>query len=264
MSWRSSSALLALAALLFASPAVAGDRRSDPPEEEPLPCAEGASSLEALCACLATKTELLMLSDEREPECVPGATLAHGGGHLSVLRWGSEGTGTRIHLLIAHDGSVFRPVADLGRDFAPGAFGVHQDAKVVGTTGRTAASRAIVVVQSETMLEDFDMAGLALSTELRRLETVCALGGESRRTRCTQITVLARSTYGIGVELDPSEIDDDMRRVLAEIRSHRRDEQARLRYRIERDGRVLVTFAGGSRKLLARGALRTRRLVGID
>jgi hypothetical protein len=257
--------VLALAAFLSAPQALAGDIREAAPDADPLPCAQGASSIEALCACLATRAETLLLhGGEREIECKPGAALAHGSERLSVLLWGSDGTGERIHLLIAHDGPVFRPVADLGHDFEPGAFGVHQEAKVESSQARTVAGRTVVVVRSEEVNNDFDLAGLALSVYSRRLDTLCAVGGPDESTRCTSIPVLIRSSYGVGIELDPKQIGDHTRQDLKKIRADSHDERTKLRYRIERDGRVRVSHAGGSRRLVPAGALRTRRLFASE
>lgn len=144
---------------------------------------------------------------------------------------------------------------ELGRDYEPGAFGVHNEARVVGGEARTFGARRVVVVKSEQRNADQNMAGLELCEESDDLETVCALGSGATPTRCFTVPVRLSAGCGPGVEPDPAELDDDTKATLAEMKKGWHTSEARLSWSLGDDGKVVVKKVSGDDKLIRAGLL---------
>lgn len=146
-------------------------------------CDAGAPSIEALCKCLLGLPETPMVISDQKPVCsARPSSLSPGSPRLSIVRYGApeDDAGERVNLLVAEDGGVFRPVTELGRDYMPGAFGVHNTATVLGGEARSAGSRSVIVIKSELRNYNQNMAGLEVCSESVNLETVCALSAIAR------------------------------------------------------------------------------------
>lgn len=208
-----------------------------------LVCAEGAASIETLCACLRKRTPDLLLMEGDEVTCrsLP-VSLSLGTPRLSVVRWGSSNDAQ--YVLVAHDGPTFRPVAELGREYEPGAFGVHNTSTVVGGEKRKVGDREVFVVKSEVRNTDMNLAGLEDCFADIDRETVCALGDEKRPTRCIVVPVATKSGCGPGVEPEPSELDDAMRALLAERKAGWSTTASALGWSIAPDGKLVVRALG--------------------
>jgi tetratricopeptide (TPR) repeat protein len=179
-------------------------------------CAAGAATPEALCTCLVAP-DVVVPHDASEPmECrVLPESLSLGTPRLSVLRVGTERESDVHFLLLARDGGVLRPVAELGTIFEPGAFGVHNSATIGKGEVRSAGKRSVVVVASEQHDVDLNLAGLEACTNDEKRETVCALGEGEHRTRC--VTVVVESEGGCGAGLEPDPDDAEAKELLASL-----------------------------------------------
>lgn len=208
-----------------------------------LVCAEGAASIETLCGCLRKRKADLIVMEGDEVTCrsLP-VSLTLGTPRLSVVRWGS--TSEAQYLLVAHDGPTFRPVAELGRDYEPGAFGVHNGSTVPGGEKRKLGEREVFVVKSEVRNTDMNLAGLEECFEDIDRETVCALGDEKKPTRCIVVPVSTKSGCGQGVEPDPSELDDAMKELLAERKAGWSSTSSALTWSISPQGKLVVRAVG--------------------
>jgi tetratricopeptide (TPR) repeat protein len=224
-----------------------------------LVCREGAGNLDALCKCLLGHPDELMTLLEK-PTCkkAPAAPMLHG--NLSVVEWGSDG-GERAHLLVVREGERFRPVAELGRDYEPGAFGVHNSAEVKGGELKTVNGHTVVVVRSEQHNSDSNMAGLELCIDDEKIETVCAVDATVGSTRCAQVPVEVESGCGLGVDPgDVSDLDDETKQLVANLKKagpHRRTKAA---WSLADDGKLTVRIVEGARDLLPASALEPRAL----
>lgn len=229
---------------------------------EPLPCNEGHANPEAMCACLVAHKDGVMTMWDEAPTCSKEkGTPPLGDGRLSVFVWGGEQMGERVRVLAVREGKTTRPVADLGRDYEPGAFGVHNEAVVKGGEVRSVGGHTVVVVRSEQNDSDSNMAGLELCTHVAKLETVCALGDAPGSTRCTPaIPVDTRSGCGIGVEPEPNEIDADVRAAMAEVKKRASSSRATAAWSIAEDGKVTVRFVSGAKDLVPKNVLRVHSL----
>lgn len=229
---------------------------------EPLPCKQPHASADAMCACLVAAKDGVMAMWDEKPSCTKVAGAAPlGDGRLATILWGGETLGEKVHVLAVREGTTTRPIADLGRDYEPGAFGVHNEAAVKGGEPRIVGGRTVVVVRSEQNDNDFNMAGLELCSHHAKLETVCALGDTPGSSRCTPaIPVESQAGCGPGVEPDPSELDDDTRAAMAEVKKRASSSRATAAWTIADDGKVTVRFVSGSRDLIPRTVLRVHRL----
>ncbi len=221
--------------------------------EPSLPCAAGATTVEALCTCLLADKDAPMMPADAKKVCATEKTPVLGDGRLSVIAYGADMMGERAHLLVASDGGKLRPVAELGRDFEPGAFGVHNEARVVAGQTRTFGARAVIVVKSEQRNSDQNMAGLELCQEAVDLETVCALGNGTSPTRCLTVPVSISSGCGPGVEPDPADLDDETKATLADLRKGWRTSEAKLSWSVGDDGKLVVKKVSGDAALIRAG-----------
>lgn len=217
------------------------------PPADRLACSVGVNSIQALCACLLRRKDQLMNLGGEEITCraVP-ESLSLGNPRVTVVRWGTpvDHSGEAVYLLVAHDGPTYRPVAELGRDYEPGAFGVHNMSNVVGGKMQKVDGREVLVVKSELHNSDMNLAGLEECTDNVEQETVCALGNDKKATRCFVVPVSSESGCGPGVELDPSEMDDATKELLAE-RSHEwTATSSKLSWSVAADGKLVVRPAG--------------------
>lgn len=235
------------------------------PAEPSQPCIAGAPDVSALCACLLAKggptSEMTLLG--RAPACRAAPdSLSLGTPRLYVVRFGApeDGGGERVHLLAARDGAALRPVAELGRDFEPGAFGVHNEVTVKGGEPVTRDGRTVHVVRSEQRDVDMNMAGLEACTHSVDRETVCALGEGERKTRCVDVPVRVTSGCGPGVEVDPAELDEETRRTLDDLKKGWSSRSATFAWSLQQDGRIAVRLVEGDASLASAGLVGTHPL----
>jgi len=219
-----------------------------------LPCLQSHPNLDAMCKCLmAHKDSLNMNSDEGELVCGAEEKPTLPDKRLHVVEWGAgrEIAGETVHLLVVNEGASARIVADLGRDFEPGAFGVHNGAEVKSAEMRTVSGHSVVIVRSEQGHSDSNIGGIELTTDEEKFDTLCALADNPGGTRCTPaIAVEASSSYGIGADPDPAELDDDMKETVERIRKEASSDAAKTAWTIGDDGKVTVKFVSGKRDLI--------------
>ncbi len=206
-------------------------------------CAE-ADHTEAMCRCLLAHNELFLLGTK--PVCRPlPVSLVLGTPRLTVLRWGApeDDSGEAEYLLLARDGNVLRRVAELGRDYEPGALGVHNTSKVVGGEMRKSGGRDVFVVRSDINNLDMNLAGLEECFDNRKQETVCALGEGTRPTRCVPVPVTAESGCGPGVEPEPGDLS--AKELLKERSVDWKRTSLTLSWAVAPDGKLVVTKGAG-------------------
>lgn len=234
-----------------------------PPAEAKLPCAAGGEKVEVLCTCLkGLKDEVMILLDDKPVCAAMPESLTLGTTRLSVVRWGAppDGPGERVYTLAARDNGILRPVAELGRDYMPGAFGVDNSAEVKGGKLETHGKRSVVVVKSEQHDSDKNMAGLELCTNEVEQDTICALGDGTSLTKCIEVPRSITSGCEQGVEVDPKELDDDVRQQIAEMKKGWGKTSVKLDWRLTDDGKVDVKIKEGDAKLVPKGIVGTHPL----
>ena len=223
-------------------------------EDAPRSCATSFADTTALCACLVDHKDEIMTFDEKVT--CKASTPALGDPRLGVVGWGTEGLGGRQHLLTVREGNRVRILTELGADYEPGAFGVHNSAKVNGGEKRTVNGHTVVVVRSEQDDNDSNMAGLEFCINHAKLETVCALGDAAGATTCTPpIPVWTETGCGPGLDLDPAELDDETKKELADIKKRATKSHTKTTWNLADTGVVTVTITEGSRDLVPASVL---------
>ncbi|MBM4376396.1 MAG: hypothetical protein FJ095_15045 [Deltaproteobacteria bacterium] len=243
------AASLFVAALAYADPL---------PSSEPaaLPCAAGAVTPEALCGCLLEDFKKNAALQGETPRCsVVDVQGGLGAPELVALWYGNETPGEGFHLLAVREAGVVRPLADLGHDYSPGAFGVENFAKVLGGAVRKVGARSPVVVRSEQRDRDYNAAGLELCLSSADLETVCSMGDGSVPTRCMTVPVALEAGCGPGVEPTGSDLTADVKATLAELRKSWKRTKGKLRWSIAEDGKLVVQKVSGDADLIPAGTV---------
>lgn len=209
-------------------------------------CDAGAPSIEALCKCLLGLPETPFIMEGQKPMCAARpSSLSLGSPRLSIVRYGApeDELGERVNVLVAEDGGVFRPLTELGRDYMPGAFGVHNTATVVGGEARSVGSRSVIVIKSELRRYDQNLAGLEACSESIDLETVCALGEGKKATRCVNVPVVTTAGCGPGAEPDPKDTDKALLEALEDLKPNWGTVTIKLAWSIADDGKLSVKVA---------------------
>jgi len=239
--------------LTVASLSVSAVAYADASASEPssLPCAAGATSPEALCGCLLEDFKKNAALQGETPRCslveVQGGL---GAPELVALWYGNESPGEGFHLLAVREAGVVRPLADLGHDYLPGAFGVENVAKVLGGAVRKVGARSAVVVRSEQRDRDFNAAGLELCLSSADLETVCSMADAAVPTRCLTVPVALEAGCGPGVEPSGNELTPETKATVAKLRKRWKRTKAKLRWSIAENGKLVVQKVSGDADLI--------------
>jgi hypothetical protein len=239
------------------NPEVASRRKSleakAPPPAPPVPCASPVADVGALCTCLfGDKTDYL--GSGANPACEAEKDVPPlGDPRLSVVKWSGGDMAETAHMLALSDEKGVRVLADLGHDYEPGAFGVHNTSEVKGGDAKTVNGKSVVVVRSEENDNDFNMAGLELCSQTQKWETVCKLAAPAT---CVPVAVSTISGCGVGVEPDPKDLDDETKKALADIKAHATTQHAETSWTIGDDGKLVVRLIpGGTSDLVLKGML---------
>lgn len=218
-----------------------------------LPCQEGFPNTKAMCACLireAEKDRPSVVEDnpiDCEPEKVKSAK-----GELFTVIVGPQMMGERLHLAISASSDGMRPVAILGRDFEPGAFGVHNEATVSLVDEQTIDGKPVFVIRSQQANSDHNMAGLEQYADTTDLVTYCVPNTSGKGLHCPlQIPTLVHAslTYPDFDGMSPEDKKEQ-----AERRKGAYDRRTELSHDLS-GGRVQVKLVKGSAKDLPPGTV---------
>jgi hypothetical protein len=224
------------------------------PKEPSVACAEGAPSIDALCACLMKGDSApFVMANEKTVCAVDPSSLTLGSPKLSVVRYGAEMLGERIYMLAARNGAALTPLTEIGRDYEPGAFGVHNEAEVMGASSKVFGARTVVVVKSQQRDNDQNMAGLELCSQSEELESVCAVGDAPGKTRCFTVPVSISAGCGAGVDVDPVDLDAETRQTIEDMKARWSRSEVKLSWALSDDGKVVVQRSSGDASLIPNG-----------
>jgi hypothetical protein len=229
---------------------------ADAEEPEGLGCRRSFPDVTALCRCLKDEEkEGLFVPEGTKFTCGRKSSNPLGDGRLGIVEAGGEELGERVHLLVVDEAGGVRWLRNLGSDYEPGAFGVHNSATVLRGESRNVAGHTVVVVHSVQDDNDFNMAGLELCEYHAKLDTVCAIGAKSGETQCTvPIPTDVKSGCGPGMKIDDKDLDEDTREALREIKKTATSRSAKAEWTIGNDGKVSVTIASGVPDLVSEAA----------
>ena len=226
-----------------------------------LPCSNGSANTNELCTCLKGVKDYAFPEDAKRV-CEPSPSqISLGDSRLAVVVWGAEMLGEKPHFLTVQEGNRVRSVANLGTDYEPGAFGVHNEAQVKGGEAKKVNGHDVVVVRSEQHDTDMNQAGLEACTHTEKRETVCALGTAVGSSKCTApIPVSVDDGCDVGVTPDPADMDDDTKAAIAEIKKSAHSSHAKTKWTLSDTGVVTVTLAEGSKDLIDASVLKPAKL----
>ena len=214
------------------------------------PCDGAFTDLAALCSCRTTRERDILLSPG-DSALTCAEQPARGVDGLKVVRWGSDtAPGESQRFLAARGKSGWRNVAEVGSDFEPGAFGVHNGASVDSITGRTVDGRRIAVVEWTQNNVDTNMAGLELNMYEAHHVTLCVLDDEPR----CPVSFPLRETETLAYQRDlVDESDTETRDTLTEMEANRPafSSETSATYTVDEHGTVKVTETRGKRPHLA-------------
>lgn len=213
-------------------------------------CDGAFADLGALCTCRITREQdSVMLMSHAVPVCAEQPVPSVDG--LKVLRWGvGDSLGENQWFLAARGKDGWRKLVDVGSDFEPGAFGVHNEAKVDSITSRTVQGRRVALVEWTQHNTDMNMAGLEVNTYEAHHLTVCVLDDQPR---CPVSLPLVENT-SLEYSRDLVDADDtETQRTLAELERDNPpfSRSATARYVIDDQGKLTVTETRGKRPHLA-------------
>ena len=209
-------------------------------------CTEGYATVAELCGCLEKKGDSLLFL-EGKTTCEAGPRLDLGDPRLSVVRVSRGDIGYDAALiLVAEDDKKLRAVAQVGHEFEPGAFGVHNTAEVKG--GKLTSKGAIVAVRHVQSNVDSNMAGLELCEEHTVSDTLCVLGKGGSPTTCPRtIPIESTSGCGLGVEVDPADLGPDGDEEIKRIKASASKKTTKLEWSIDDGGKLTVKVTEGDR-----------------
>jgi tetratricopeptide (TPR) repeat protein len=216
-----------------------------------LPCQEGFPNTKAMCACLirAAEKDRPQIVQDDPIECEPEKPKSAKGDLFTVIV-GPKQLGEKLHLAVSASSDGMRPVAILGRDFEPGAFGVHNEATVKLIDEQTIGGKPVFVIRSQQLNTDHNMAGLEQYADTTDLVTYCVPNASGKGIHCPlQLPSLVHATlsYPDFDELDPADKKEQ-----AERRKGAYDRRTELSHDLV-DGRVQVKLVKGSAKDLPPG-----------
>jgi hypothetical protein len=228
------------------------------PEPEKVPCPRSFRSVAEACTCLVddAKGDPAAALPDNPILCTPEKTRTSDD-ELTTLKVGPEMLGERIHYAIAKTKDGFTPVAVLGRDFEPGAFGVHNEATVKGIETRELDGRKVFVIRSEQSNFDQNMAGLEQYQDVTQLVTYCLAKTPTEGPRCpVQAPTDIHSTLAYP---DFDEMSAEDKKEQKERRKGAYDRRVLLAHTLL-GGAVAVKLTKGSAKDVAPAVIGTHKL----
>lgn len=169
---------------------------------------------------------------------------------FGIVRFGNDGVGLTVHLLVRSTSqNAVEPVAELGRAWNPGAFGVHEDYGFTSAKEVVFGKRHVVEVHGRHEHGDADYAGLSVSTETLELATVCSYEGDEPM-KCIGPLVVA-STETQTYPIDPKDLSAEDKALVQVLKKEKpvSTVSAKADLALAADG-VTITAVSGPKELL--------------
>lgn len=223
------------------------------------PCSAAFPQIDDLCECLKKSDDLLSLDGARTCSPKKADELDLKNDRLSILEVGTSEVGENaVDVLVAKDTSGYRMVARLGERYEPGAFGVHNETKLVGAETRKVGNLTVVAVKFIENHADSNLAGLELCTDDVTTEVLCVL--DAMTTCPLQIPVETKAACGPGVELGPDEREPEVLEMMKAVKDGAFKKSAKTSWTVDDQGAVTVKLESGSADALPRGIVGTHKL----
>lgn len=142
-----------------------------------LPCSRRFAEDLALFQCLEGVSDDAFLKTPLVAATEPAGGLVP---PMRIVRFGNGEMGMTAYLLVRKTSTdALEPIAELGRAWNPGAFGVHEEYTYTGSKETVLGARHVVEVNGRHAHADADYGGLSLSTVTTEQVTVCAYEGDA-------------------------------------------------------------------------------------
>lgn len=223
-----------------------GGKAPEPAPVPELPCAKTFPNTAALCSCLAPSAADACGVDAQAPKSESG--------ELEIVRAPTDTEGETAFFLVANAGGGVTPVADLGRDYHPGAFGVDDTAKVLALDEQTIGDNKFAVVRTELVAVDTTTGGIEVSTVRTLRSTICALRSGSTPTRCP-LAVPLEIDDTLAYPKDPATLTPDQKAYVDAHAKSAHELHVRLDVKLTAKGGADVTLAKGDEKDVPHGVL---------
>lgn len=219
--------------------------------EDKLPCSTPMANVAEVCKCLlADKGEYLSQTgtkwDDSKPSCAEEHPSPPMPAPFLAIVWDPGQPSEIAHLVAVQraDGKT-QVLGDMGHDYEPGAFGVHNSFEWKTPETKTEGGRTYVILRGEQGDNDFNMGGLELCSSTEKLEMVCGTGAAPKCTPPIPISVT--SGCDVGVQPDENDLKDpETKRTIAEIKKNAHTTHAQTSWALGADGRIMVKLLPGS------------------
>jgi tetratricopeptide (TPR) repeat protein len=220
----------------------------------PVACPE-ATSASALCTCLSKSRDFFSFG--QGPTCSVKAALATNAlGTWEVLSVGSEQE--RAYFLTLKTKDKMMTLGEVGADYEPGAFGVHNESSGWSfKTGKAGASTHYAVEYTVDN-EDTNMAGLELCSQVYKETLLCAESAASGLACRVLVRTEMQEGCSAGVEPEPS--DQETLATVAELKKGWSTKKAAVEYSVLDTGAVRVKLASGEASIVPPGMIGEKRL----
>lgn len=224
-----------------------GGKAPEPPKAEPLPCQKVYANTADLCSCLLPNP------------APPGATCAAdanapklASGDLEVVRTSTATEGESAIYLVANVGNGITPVADIGRDYHPDAFGIDSSLKILGLNEQALGDRRLAELRAEQIETNTNAAGADVATLRVLRSTVCVLRSGTSPTKCPLVVPIETDDTRV---FKKEGLTDDQKTYVAAHEKEARDVQVRLTLKLSAKGYADVSFGKGDKTAVPKGIL---------
>lgn len=160
------------------------------PEAEPLPCATPVASIADVCTCM-TKAQ----PDDTAPRtCEHLKDLKVGRDDLAFVDVGVSPFEIYTYA-VARDDKGFMPVAKVGWEYNPGAFGIFEEFELAPVKEKMAGKTKVLWIEGVRNRHDSDMGIDEYEEETSRIVTVCVPPAGDVKTWKCPLTIPIEATY---------------------------------------------------------------------
>lgn len=228
--------------------AALGGKAPDPPKAEPLPCQKTFANTADLCTCLLPSPApagATCGADASAPKLESG--------DLEVVRTSTATEGETAVFVVANVGGGITPVADIGRDYHPDAFGIDSSLKILGFDEQKLGERRIAVLRAEQTDTSTNAGGADVATLRVLRSTVCVLREGSKPTKCPLVVPLETDDRRVFRTEGP--LTPEQQTYVDAHKGEARDVAVRLTLKLSAKGYADVGFGKGDKSAVPQGIL---------
>ncbi len=224
---------------------VGGTAPAPAPPTHEVACDKPFANTAALCACLAPTGSACGV-DASSPTSESG--------ELEVVKASTSLDGENVFFLVADDQGGVRPVAELGHDYHPGAFGIDQTTKILAIDEQRIGDHKVAVARVESADDDTSNEGAEVIAVRTLRSTVCLLRDTKHPTTCPlSVPIETDDTHSF-----PRPAGDLTAEARAYVEAHAKEAHeihVRRRGQLAGTGEAVVALAKGEEKEVTPGLL---------